>query len=165
MKKPFLIGLTLAMSMSLGAPFANAAGSTGVGSPSNATVADDYKKAVMSIEKGDYRKSIRLLSSVLMEQPKNADALNYIGYSHRQLGNFEKAVKFYERALAVDPDHRGANEYLGEAWLGLKDVAKAEQRLAHLFQVCGRNCAEYRQLANAIEAFKTGKPAGSRRWQ
>jgi len=38
----------------------------------------------------------------------------------------------YEKALALDPRHLGAHEYIGEAYLALDDLAKAKEHLARL---------------------------------
>jgi tetratricopeptide (TPR) repeat protein len=130
------------------------------------TATSDYDDAVRAVEKKDYKQAIRLLSRVLEKTPKNADALNYMGFSHRKSGDHQKAIDYYKQALAVNPDHRGANEYLGEAYLEINDVPKAEERLAHLINVCGQNCKEARELSDAIAAHKSGtKPRqSSRRW-
>jgi hypothetical protein len=69
------------------------------------------------------------------------------------------------QALAVNPDHRGANEYLGEAYLEINDLPKAEERLAHLINVCGQSCKETQELSKAVAAYKSGKPnQSSSRW-
>lgn len=128
----------------------------------------DYERAVRAVKRENYRGAIRILSNVLLDEPRNADALNYLGYSHRKLGQFTKAVKFYTRALDIDEDHRGANEYLGEAYLALKNLPKAEERLAHLWNICGQSCEEYRTLSQSIAAYKQGRAPNqssrARRW-
>ena len=129
----------------------------GSDSPFAANPAQDYKDAVRAVNAEDYDKAIKLLNAVIKEQPKNADALNYMGYSHRKLGKHPDAVAFYEKALAVNPDHRGANEYLGEAHLEMNQLAPAEARLAHLGKICNMNCDEYRELKMAVDAYKMGK--------
>src|SRR3546814_10871031 len=82
------------------------------------------------------------------------DALIYLGYSNRQLGNNDAALTHYQAALALEPSHRGANEYLGELYLMLGDVAKAEERLEVLDGACFFGCEEYTELKNAITAYK-----------
>lgn len=63
-----------------------------------------------------------------------------------------------EDPLAIDPKHRGAHEYIGEAYLMLGNVAKAREHLARLDRLCTFSCSEYRDLKKAIETYeKTGK--------
>jgi hypothetical protein len=82
------------------------------------------------------------LQQVLQRQPNNADVLNLMGFSHRKLGHQSEALGFYEKALALQPRHIGANEYLGELYLEMKMPDKARERLAVLQQACG-GCEEY----------------------
>lgn len=133
-----------------------------MGSAPTESAEDKYKDAVERVAKKDYRRAIRLLTEVLDEKPRDADALNYMGYSHRKLGDYSQALAFYKRALDIAPDHKGANEYIGEAYLGLNQPTLAEMHLARLEKICGPNCAEYKELRAAIETFrKTGKPPQS----
>jgi Tfp pilus assembly protein PilF len=115
----------------------------------------DGEKAVKA---KDYTKAIALLERSLSENPKDADTLNYLGYSHRKIGQKDKALAYYTKALDIDPNHRGANEYLGELYLDMSDLPKAEERLARLARICGPRCDEYKDLADDIAKFKAGQP-------
>jgi tetratricopeptide (TPR) repeat protein len=55
-----------------------------------------------------------------VRQPDNADIENYLGYAHRNLKQFDAAFKHYKQALVLNPRHRGAHEYIGEAYLMVK---------------------------------------------
>ena len=106
------------------------------------------------IEEGRYSAAIPLMQKVVAVEPSNADAYNYLGFSHRKLGDQAKALEFYQRALELKPKHRGANEYLGELYLEMGDLARAEKRLDVLDSACWFGCEEYSDLKQAIEAFK-----------
>jgi len=136
-----------------------------MGSGSSDDAADKYKDAVTAVEKQDYKGAIALLKEVLEKDGRNADALNYTGFSYRKLGNYEQALAYYKQALDVDPDHKGANEYLGEAYLEMKQPALAEAQLGKLEKICGMDCDAYKQLKIAIDSFKkTGKIQSSANW-
>ena len=115
----------------------------------------DAEKAVKAKE---WNKAIGLLNRVVADSPKNADAYNYLGYSHRKLGNRDQALTYYNQALYLDPNHRGALEYLGELYLDMSDLPKAEEQLSKLSRVCGPRCSEYRELQEAVAKFKAGQP-------
>ena len=115
----------------------------------------DAEKAVKAKE---WNKAISLLNRVVADSPKNADAYNYLGYSHRKLGNRDQALTYYNHALYLDPNHRGALEYLGELYLEMSDLPKAEEQLSKLSKICGPRCAEYRELQEAVAKFKSGQP-------
>ena len=80
------------------------------------------------------------------------DVLNYLGYAHRRLGRFDESLAYYQQALALDPMHRGANEYLGELYVELGEIDRAEERLAVLDRACPFGCAEYEDLKRRIES-------------
>jgi len=148
--------LALAVAAGLGAALPAdswAAGSSSGSSSSSSSVSTDYSKAKSMIAESDYRGAISLLEKVVRQSPKNADAFNLLGYSHRKLGDQEAALVNYQKALALEPEHLGANEYLGELFLEMKDLPKAEERLAVLAGACS-NCEEYRDLKAQIDAYK-----------
>ena len=144
----------LALTLALAGGQALAMGS---GSDSSSGQAPDptYSAARQLVEEGKYAEAIPLLEKVVAADAKNADALNYLGYSNRQLGNNEVALTHYQAALALEPRHRGANEYLGELYLTLGDLPKAEERLEVLDGACFFGCEEYTELKSAIAAYKT----------
>lgn len=121
---------------------------------------DDYQAAVKAVDAKEYRKAIGLLDKVLKEKPDNPNALNYLGFSHRKLGEYSLAVTYYKRALQLDPSHRGANEYLGEAYVELGNLPAAEERLAALEKICGADCEEYRDLKALIDASRAKAKQG-----
>jgi len=120
---------------------------------SDSTANNDYQDAQSAITRADYRTAADLLQKVLSRQPDNPDVLNLMGFSERKLGESSTAMQYYKKALDLQPNHIGANEYLGELYLELKQPQMAEQRLAVLHQVCG-SCDEYNELKEKIEKFK-----------
>jgi tetratricopeptide (TPR) repeat protein len=98
----------------------------------------------------DYKDAIPLLVEVLKQTPNDANALNLMGFSLRMSGKTQEALAYYDRALAIEPKHLGANEYLGELYVELGQIGKAKERLAVLEGACGNQCVETRQLKIAI---------------
>jgi tetratricopeptide (TPR) repeat protein len=86
----------------------------------------------------------------------SADWNNLMGYSLRKgaASDYAAAEKFYDEALRIDPQHRGALEYSGELYLITGDLPKAEQRLATLDKVCRLPCEEYTDLKKAVARYK-----------
>ncbi|MBT6118803.1 MAG: tetratricopeptide repeat protein [Rhodospirillaceae bacterium] len=122
---------------------------------SNDETKTEYKRAVEEIKRGAYGAAIPILEGIVARDPADADALNQLGFSHRKLGEFPVAFDYYQQALAVDPDHKGANEYLGELYLEMGDLGSAERQLAKLDDLCGvLGCEEKTELDGRIETFK-----------
>jgi tetratricopeptide (TPR) repeat protein len=80
--------------------------------------------------------------------------LTYIGFATRKLGDHDKAMTFYDRALSIDADFVIARAYLGEAYLDKGDLSKAEAQLSEIEKRCGAACLEHQELSVQIEAFK-----------
>ena len=151
-----LLACALTLGLSVAATGGGLALSSGSSSSSNVNVEDLYEDAEEAIEDGDYPAAIGLLKKVIAEDDDNADALNLLGFSNRKLGDFAVAFDYYQRALTIDPDHKGANEYLGELYLQMGNVAAAEGQLETLEALCGSNCDESEALKQSIAAKKTG---------
>ncbi len=94
---------------------------------------------------------------------RNADVHNLLGYRLRHTGRLKDALAHYARALQLDPGHRGAHEYAGEAWLQARDPAKARAHLTALRKLCGTDCEQYRDLAQAISTYEQGSTTTSAR--
>ncbi len=112
----------------------------------------NYAAAVQLVKKENFTRAIPLLQKVVGARPNDANAWNYLGFSNRKLGNTQLAIKQYKRALAIDPDHLGANEYLGELYVENGNMALARERLAVLDKACFWGCDEYDDLKAMIEA-------------
>ena len=114
----------------------------------------DYAAGKKAIEAKQWSVAIAALSSAALRDTRNADIQNYLGYAYRNAGQLDVAFRHYERALALSPRHRGAHEYVGEAYLIVNNLAKAEEHLVALQQICLIPCEELRELKEKIEAFK-----------
>lgn len=96
---------------------------------------------------GKYDEAIVMLSHADQSDPR---VLNYLGYSHRKLGNFEEGFSFYHKALAKDPNFVLAREYLGEGYVATGDYDLALEQLVEIERRCGRECEQYKKLASVI---------------
>lgn len=113
----------------------------------------DLTLANAQIKAGQYRAAIITLNR--LSRPDDANVLNLLGYSHRKLGLVDVGMRYYLAALERNPEHKGVHEYLGEAYLQKDDLAKAEIMLEKLGRICGTDCKPYRELASAIEDYKS----------
>ncbi len=144
--------MALVLALALGAGQALAIGGGGGKSAKKDNPA--YAQAVKRVDAGDYAGAIPLLQKAIAADPTNADAHNYLGFSHRKLGNVDVALTHYGKALELKPKHRGANEYLGELYLKLGQMDKAKERLKVLDDACFFGCDEYRELKAKIKAYQ-----------
>jgi tetratricopeptide (TPR) repeat protein len=122
--------------------------------PASPPADPNMEKANQAIKDKNWDQAIELLNKALARDDKNAEIYNLLGYSERNRGNLEAAFKYYDRALAINPRHRGAHEYVGEAYLMTGNLAKAEEQLAVLDKLCLFPCEEYSDLKAAIGEYK-----------
>tara|TARA_E500000331_G_C16759049_1_gene498758 strand:+ start:57 stop:542 length:486 start_codon:yes stop_codon:yes gene_type:complete len=136
-----------------------AAGSTDGGSNSKASLYKKGKNLVYKakklekknkIEKAEklYSKALINFEKAYAKDKKNADILNYLGFTLRKTGNLEKAELFYLKGLELDAGHLGINEYLGELYVNTNRIELAKKRLDVLN---GCKCEEYEELKALIE--------------
>ncbi|HET6621170.1 MAG TPA: tetratricopeptide repeat protein [Dongiaceae bacterium] len=125
----------------------------GTSSSEPAAQPDLYKQAKELVDDEEYAKAIPLLEQSIEQKGEYADALNLLGFSNRKLGDMSKAMTYYTKALNKEPHHLGANEYMGELYLEMNDLPKAEERLAVLKGACG-DCDEYEDLDDEINDYK-----------
>ena len=159
--KKFLVILFLSFTIS---EYTYAAGSSSDGAPKKT----DYSKAVSLIKsakkfekKGKtdkalkkYQEAKKLLISSNRLKPNKPDTLNYLGFTTRKLGDYENGEKYYLQGLAIDPKHKGINEYLGELYVATNRHNLAVERLEVLK---GCNCEEYEELKAIIAGEKVSK--------
>jgi predicted Zn-dependent protease len=145
----------LALAAVLALPLARAA-DTPSPAPVKASAADRLATARRAIEGKDWNVALRQLQSLERDEPRNADVHNLLGYTLRKKASpdLPQAIAHYKTALQIDPRHRGAHEYIGEAYLMDRKPAEAEKHLAELEKICGKACEEYQDLAKSIAGYK-----------
>ena len=125
--------------------------------PDLATRDADYAAGKKAIEKKDWEEAARLFKLSERRNPDSADLQNYLGYAYRNQKKFDLAFRHYERAIELDPRHRGAHEYIGEAYLMTGNLAGAEKHLAALKEICLLPCEELKDLERAVAVYRRGK--------
>jgi len=105
-----------------------------------------YFASVSLINKGQYQAAFNDLSLTSAAAGPHPDITTYMGYTQRKMGNYKTAKNYYALALAVDPNHKGANEYLGELYVEIGEMDLAKQQLAKLETICTFGCIEENEL-------------------
>ena len=145
--------------MAAGSDSSSGSSSSGSSSSKEETLYEDAVKLVKragKLEKKDktdkakklYAQAFKKLEKAYKSDKKNPDILNYMGFTTRKTGNFEKAEKFYLEGLSLKPNHNGINEYLGELYVQTNRIDKANERL-EVLKSC--NCKEYGELELIIK--------------
>ena len=112
------------------------------------------KKGKIEKAQKKYAKAQTLLIKSNEKNPLQADTLNYLGFTTRKLGDYERGEKFYLQGLQIEPNHNGINEYLGELYVATNRMDMAKERL-EVLKTC--NCEEYDELKEIIKGTKKSK--------
>ena len=148
----------LAMTLPLALSMALAAGGGGAetrndGSPT------ELSRGVALIQAQRYDEAVQFLEPYVRKARNDADGHNWLAYAYRKSGRLPQAFEHYKRALSLVPTHRGAHEYIGEAYLDAGQPEKAEEHLRELARICNARCEEHDDLKAAIAEFRAGKRA------
>jgi Flp pilus assembly protein TadD len=114
----------------------------------------DYAAGKAAMDKKNWAEAVKRFQQAALRDPDSADLHNYLGFSYRNLKQMDLAFKFYKRSIELNPRHRGAHEYIGEAYLMVGDLANAEKHLAALRNICLLPCEELADLEKAVTAFR-----------
>ena len=152
--KPGLLACALALTFSLSVTSASWSADT-ESSPAKAVASADYQAGKAAVEAKQWTLAADHFRRATLQDPKNADAWNMLGYSSRWAGKYPDAFDAYARALALEPFHRGANSYLGVAYVRTNNLVKAREQLVKVENICGnKDCEEYKLLDKAIADYK-----------
>jgi Flp pilus assembly protein TadD len=113
------------------------------------TDAPDLTSVRAKIDAKDYASALAELRG-LAEDHQQADVYNLMGYTLRKTGDFTTSLTYYTKALELQPDHKGAREYLGELYVETGKMDKAQEQLVSLQKLCPSGCEELDDLQHAI---------------
>ena len=133
--------------------------------PAWAGVSKKYREASEAlVQAGYYAENAEgardLFERALAADPGNVNALVGLGRAHEDLGRVGTGLKYYRRALTIEPNHRRALEAQALAFLKKDSLDKAERNRARLERICGRSgCDELDVVTQAISAHLAGEVA------
>ena len=107
----------------------------------------------------DWPRAQAILRDAVAANPGNADYHNLYAYAIRKAASPDMSLVFkhYNEALRIDPKHRGAHEYIGEAYLMVGNLPKAKEHLSALDKLCFFSCSEFNDLKKAVAEYEAKK--------
>lgn len=91
-----------------------------------ATIREALKTAAENHRAGQLQLAEHICHQVLQVVPDHSDALHLLGVIAYQSGNYAFAVDYITRAIAVNPNHAGLHNNLGEAYRATLQFEEAE---------------------------------------
>ena len=120
----------------------------------------DFALGLQALAREDWTDAISRLAPLALRDARNADIQNYLGYAYYRLRRLDAAFEHYRLALTLNPRQRTAHEHLGEAYLVVGDLPKAQEHLAALERICLIPCEQYDSLKRTIDKYRSRERQG-----
>ena len=109
------------------------------------------KQGEAALAAGNFTAADDAFETALAVDPRNRQAFVALARVAQRQKLYGQAVRYTNKALALEPNDVNALAIQGEAMVQMGAVARAQQNLAKVKQLCGANsCAQVTQLSAAI---------------
>lgn len=139
-----------ALALSMLVAVTGSAGSARVGEPTDPRTRILLDTGRGALAHGDVDAATDNFEAALAVDPGSPDAYLALGDAARNAGLQGKAIHYYRKALARDPNNLSALSGEGGAMAEKGAIEKARGNLARLEGLCGRTCPQTEQLAGVI---------------
>lgn len=72
---------------------------------------EDFLKGHIALNKGQFEDALMYFQAVLEEDQENTESLYNVGLCFVYLGDYDRAIRHYDKALEIDPN----DEFIAEA--------------------------------------------------
>jgi tetratricopeptide (TPR) repeat protein len=117
-------------------------------------------KAAQAQALQSYATARKQFEAATKADPSLKEAWNLVGYTSRRLGEYDKSLAAYERALALNPTYSEAIEYRAEAYLALNRLDDAKAAYLTLLANARPHAAVLLQSMQQWLAERRKQPAG-----
>ncbi len=119
-----------------------------------------FRVGVLLDKIGERTESINRMKQVLQLDPKDAQALNYLGYSYVEMGvHLEEALKYIKQAIAIRPRDAFILDSLGWAYFKLKRYDEAVNALEEATALVDDDSTIVEHLGDVYAARRAVKKA------
>lgn len=117
-------------------------------------------KAAQQQAMAGYAEALTKMAAAVEADPVLKEGWNIVGYTSRRLGDYDRSLDAYEKALALDPGYPQAIEYRAEAYLALNRLEDVKTSYLALFIVAPAQAAVLLDGMKAWVAANRKPPAG-----
>jgi len=89
------------------------------------TAAQLHQEGLVFFQRKEYEKAMRVWLQEFELDPRNANTANNIGIAYKEMGNYDAAIEYHKKAIALSPDFGHAHYSIGLAYF-LKDKTKRQ---------------------------------------
>ena len=119
-----------------------------------------FRVGVLLDKLGERTESINRMKQLLQLDPKDAQALNYLGYSYAEMGiHLEEALKYIKQAIAIRPHDAFILDSLGWTYFKLKRYEDAANALEEAISLVDDDSTIVEHLGDVYAARRAVKKA------
>ena len=119
-----------------------------------------FRIAVLLDKLGKRIESINRIKQVLLLDPNDAQALNYLGYSYAEMGiHLDEALKYLKQAIVIRPQDAFILDSLGWTYFKLKRYDEAVKTLEEAVALVNDDSTIVEHLGDVYAALKSVKKA------
>ena len=107
---------------------------------------------IKKMQSGDYEEASKVFETVVVREPRNAEAYNNYGLSLKKLGKNEEAFEQYRKALAIEPNFAECTNNLGVLYMVNRNLPEAENQFQKAIQLKPDYSDPYLHLGMVLEA-------------
>lgn len=120
------------------------------GKKSNSHIQEKFGQAVQAFQSGAYSQAAALTEDLLKTLPASADLYKLRGSIDFAQHNYDKALPFFEKGLAMDPGNPSLVDLVGTSNLELGNFKEAIVSFRRLILNDARNASAYNKLGAAL---------------
>ncbi len=120
------------------------------------------EQADAALSTGAYDDAKELYERALVANPKNGTAYVGLGQVYEGLDRVGRGLRFYRKALEIEPNDTGALRLQALAFLRRGLINRANKNRDRLARICGDGCRALDDVEIAIETWHAVQDAGDR---
>ncbi|HTQ79032.1 MAG TPA: tetratricopeptide repeat protein, partial [Thermoanaerobaculia bacterium] len=107
----------------------------------------------MWAEKGEnLPEALAMIKRAVALDPDNGAYVDSLGWTHYQLGQYDRARDYLERATRLVPEDPTVHEHLGDVYVALGDRAKAREMYRRALDLGDHNADQIRRKLDGLDA-------------
>ena len=88
------------------------------------------------IDQEDFHSALKMLMVIYEDDKNNSNIQTLIGFTYRNLGDYDTSIEFYKKAIINDPVNINAHHYIALSYLGIGKKNLASKHLDELIRIC-----------------------------
>ena len=104
------------------------------------------------IDQENFHSALKKLMVIYEDDKNNSNIQTLIGFTYRNLGDYDNSIEYYKKAIINDPVNINAHHYIALSYIGIGKKNLATEHLNELVRIC--NPIPCKEIADLKEKLK-----------